>query len=880
MQASVHKIVLKNGMTVLIRPVHVVPKVSIQLWYDVGAKDEKSGEKGLAHLIEHMIFKGTEGKNSLHLSESDINTITHALSGSCNAFTWYDYTGYKFSLPAHTWHEALPIMADCMTNCSFKEDHLSSEMKAVIQELKMRRDKYTIAAAEGLMSSIYADHPYHYPVIGYKQDLWNAHSDLLRNFYKKHYCPNNATLVIVGDVSIDDALSQVKKYFESIPANPEYTAEQFPVSRDMVSKSLTLYRDIQQPTVMLAFMIPGARERLSVVFDVASLALGEGKSSRLYKKIVDELQLATSLSTFVWELFDSSLFFVYFEPKNLKDIDTIARHVLTEIDDIATHGLTEIELTRAIKQMRMRHYDLLESTESQAYEIGKTFLATGDENYVFTSLEESPERIQTELKRILRENCRLSVMHRAMVLPLAQEDKVHWAALQKASDAEDNRILSARIRTTPVEPPVYAYTLKLDTASLFAFPKPTISTLNNGIKVFQYNNNNTGKIDLVLELKAKSFYEPYEQQGIYAFVANMLTEGTEKHSATELAQEFEARGIALSVSPGSIAMSLLSSDLEKALELLIEVLTQATFVETEIEKVRDQMLTDLNNFWDNPSQCSGQIVRERIYKGHPYSKNGLGTKESIRKISRNDLLAFYKKYISPSGAKLAIVGDLAHYDLNAVLNKTLGAWQGTEVATLEFPEIAPGVKEEIIHPMERDQVVLCFANPSISRKHPDFDKLLLFDQILGGGVLNSMNSRLFELREQSGLFYSINGSLIAGANEQPGMVQVKTLVSLDRLKEAEAVILQTLRTVADTLTPQELEEAKNAITNSLVLNFESNGDAARAFLFIDRYNLPIDFFDTRAQKLATITTQEVQAAVRNVLHADQLTIFKVGRTQK
>jgi predicted Zn-dependent peptidase len=163
----VYKKILKNGLAVLVRPMHTIPEVSLQIWYKVGSKDEKSGERGIAHLIEHMIFKGTQGKGSLPLSESDINIVVHKLSGSCNAFTSYDYTGYLFTFPTHNWKEALPIMADCMQHCAFKEDHLSSEMKAVIQELKLYRDEYADLLLNDLLAVIFPDHPYHYPIIGY-----------------------------------------------------------------------------------------------------------------------------------------------------------------------------------------------------------------------------------------------------------------------------------------------------------------------------------------------------------------------------------------------------------------------------------------------------------------------------------------------------------------------------------------------------------------------------------------------------------------------------------------------------------------------------------------------------------------------------------------
>ena len=176
-ETVVSKKILENGLTVLVRSSHAVPKVSIQLWYNVGSKDEKTGEKGIAHLIEHMIFKGTK-----KLSESDINMITQKLSGVCNAFTSYDYTGYLFDFPSHHWQEALPIMADCMRNCTFKEEHLNSEMKAVIQELKMYRDNYSSSLIEHMISAIFNDHPYHYPIIGFKHDLWSLKSADLISF--------------------------------------------------------------------------------------------------------------------------------------------------------------------------------------------------------------------------------------------------------------------------------------------------------------------------------------------------------------------------------------------------------------------------------------------------------------------------------------------------------------------------------------------------------------------------------------------------------------------------------------------------------------------------------------------------------------------------
>ena len=308
MTKQVNKYVLKNGLTVLIKPLHRIPKVTTQLWYNVGSKDEKSGEKGIAHLIEHMIFKGTK-----KLSECDINMITHKLSGYTNAFTSYDYTGYIFDFPSQHWQEALPIMADCMRNCTFKEQFLSSELKAVIQELKMYKDDYMTSILEMLVSAIFSDHPYHHPIIGYKQDLWGLKREALVCFYEKHYIPNNATLVIVGDVDESYALNQAELHFGPIAADHDYKQQSYYHGSDLKNQAITIYRDIKVPQLILAWVIPGLRTSNKYVIDILSSLLGEGKGSRLYKKLVDELHLVTDLSTFTYALFDYGLFFIAFQ---------------------------------------------------------------------------------------------------------------------------------------------------------------------------------------------------------------------------------------------------------------------------------------------------------------------------------------------------------------------------------------------------------------------------------------------------------------------------------------------------------------------------------------------------------------------------------------
>ena len=868
---QVVKKVLSNGMTVLVRELHTLPKVAIQLWYNVGSKDEKTGEKGLAHLIEHMIFKGTK-----KLSESDISMLTHMLSGSTNAFTSYDYTGYLFNLPSHNWQEALPVMADCMVNCTFKEDHLNSEMKAVIQELKMYRDNYKRGLIMDMISAAFPDHPYHYPVIGFKQDLWNAHGDNLKTFYKKHYLPNNATLIVVGDVKAQEVFDLAEKYFGAIEPNNEYQKEQFFYTPDIISRSTILYRDIKQPFVALGYVIPGAQAKQDHILDVLGYVLGDGKGSRLYKKIVDEKHLATSLSLSGFSLFEHGMLLILFEPKDLAQTDHIIDLINKEIQDIVENGLTNTELERAIKKARMDYYNLLEDIEQQAYKIGQYYLATDDENYALNYLSQSPQELEKIIQNLLRSYCRPSVVHRGMVLPLPEDEKASWAQLQKESDQEDNAILAARERTSPIEDPSYAKTLKIKDGQQFNFPKATVAQISNGLKALYYHTINTPKIDLIIELKAKSYFDPEGKQGLSNFVSHMLLEGTKKYTAAQLADELGIRGMSFIAYPGGIAFSMLRDDFAKGLELINEILTSCIFDKKEMEKVRIQLYTAVKNFWDQPKQFVNQIIDEAIYKDHPYAKNDLGSHESIKHINRKDLIDWYKKTITPVGATMAIVGDLNGYDVPAMLENAFSSWQGKAIEPIEFPVIEPVKKEEIDHFINRDQVVLAFAGASIERKNPDFDKLILFDQIFSGGL----HSRLYQLREQSGLFYNISGTMVAHTDEQPGMVMVKTIVSLDRLAEAEQVIGDTIKNVAGTIAPEEIDQARHMIVNSLVNLFESNFAIAKAFLWLEKYKFPTDFFDKRGTMLATVTLDDVKKSVNKYLDLDKMIVVKVGRVEK
>ncbi|CAN5205024.1 pitrilysin family protein [soil metagenome] len=870
---KIHKKILNNGLTILVYPLHTIPKVAVQLWYGVGSKDEKDGQRGLAHLLEHMIFKGTSV-----LSESDINMISHKLSGNCNAFTSHDYTGYLFDFPKQNWHNALSLLADCMRNCTFKEDLLNAELKAVIQELKMYKDDYKTSLAEEMLSAIFQEHPYHYPIIGYKQDLWSINREGLLSFYRQHYVPNNGTLIIVGDVDAEAAFDLAATAFENIKADATYIPEQFAFSSDICSREVTVRRDVQQPSLMYAWVVPGLKQQKNYITDIASWILGEGKGSRLYRKLVDELELATDLQVDLYELFDANILFLHVDPMDEEGIAAIEEIIKTEIINLATVPVSDDELIRAHKQSHVEHIGLFESNQKIAYELGKIFLATKNENAIFEYPELNSAALKKEVQEFFASYIRPSIMQKGALLPFIGKQQEEWLLLQEQADKLDQVILSRKVRESTVECGVFVEQVVVNEATSFSYPKAAKIELENGLELLTYNQPITPKIDIMLDLKVRNFYDPEDKQGLLNFMIEMLGEGTQDYTDQEFSDAAEARGISINVQTGLISVSMLKEDFEFGLSLLEQLLCKPTFPEKNIAKIRQQIAAEIAHFWDSPSDFAGQLVRSSLYgKDHPYHKNLFGTLESIKKIKREDILQAYKKYITPHQAAMAIVGDLEGIDVAEITQRVLGNWQGDEVEDLFYPALEVIHNKTVVHPINRDQTVLCFAGRSVGRLDKDYDALLLFDQVFTAGVLGSMNSYLFKLREQTGLFYSIGGSLVAGADEQPGLVFIKTMVSNDRLDEAEKLIAQTIDGAKNMLTQEDLDHARNAIINTTVDNFESNDTTAQALLFVNRFKLKPTYFDDRIASLKQITVEEVKNSVGMLLDSHKLIRIKIGR---
>lgn len=876
MSEAVQRVVLSNGLTLLMRVQSRIPKVASQMWYRVGSAHERSGERGIAHLLEHMVFKGTTT-----LSESDIDTIVQKLAGYTNAFTSYDYTGYIYDFPAQYSTVAINLLADSMRNCVFDSEHLASEMKAVIQELRMFRDDYQTALVESLITAIFRDHPYRYPIIGYKQDLWSITSEKLHDFYKRYYAPNNGTLVIVGDIDCAQIADQVEKSFGNYVPTPGLSSQSHMVGHkhffEGVTHTVTLYRTIEQPLFIAAYVVPGARADQDYFLEIIRTVVGSGRGSRLYQELVEKKNYATDVDACVYNLFDYGILFVVVRPCAVADIPIIREICEQVMADIALRGITVQELERAMASVSREHESMMEYIHRQAQWIGAYYLATGNPHGIISFTQKTSDLVASVVQTIAAQYLHPVDMHTGVILPLPAADSARLLAHQSDSDAYDELHLSGIQRQSIVAPPRYAHTVHREPGPQINYAPFVTFDLANGTRCLVSESRHTERVVLVLEWKADHTYDPDGQWGCAYVAALLFHEGTTRFSAIDLAIYLEVHGFEFHTAAGWVSLTVPAHKLSLGVELLTHIILETVYTPAAIEKVKLRVLADLAAYWDDPMQYVGDIARQKIYNQHPYAKSPLGNKEDIQKLSLEEMLNYRASYITPQGARCAIVGACNPEDAYKIFKAEWERFTGSVVPGLVYPVILPVREQKFHYAAIRDQIALCFAGKTVARDNKDFDPLIIFDQIFTGGRSGGMGSRLFGIRSQTGLFYAIGGSLVKYTAEQPGMIFIKTLVSQDSCARAQGAVMDAIRHAAERTTTAEIDDARYALIQGLMDSYETNLHYARTILSIDRFNLGDHYLSQRADQIMTISESDIRAVAQKYLQQEQLITVTVGR---
>src|SRR5678816_3560365 len=363
---AVRRTVLDNGLTVLTRELHSSPIVSTMIWYRVGSRNEELGQTGKSHFLEHMLFKGTD-----RFGKGEIDLLTLKNGGNNNAFTSHDFTAYYFNFASDRWEIALDIEADRMVNCVFAPEEFEAEKKVVIEELRMGLDSPWGTLIQELDATAYKVHPYRNPVIGWLHDVERATDSEQQAYYHRHYHPSNATLVLTGDFETERALEKVYERFSSIPKAPERKTPVAAEPAQRGEKRLKVQWRSKVPRIAIAYHAPEIAHPDSYGLQVLNLILTEGKTSRLYQRLVEKEQSVTFVTAEYAESKDPTLFHIRAEARGAQTPEEIEATIHEELDRIATQGASQQELDRAKHQVQAHFVLSRERAVDQAMLLGQ-----------------------------------------------------------------------------------------------------------------------------------------------------------------------------------------------------------------------------------------------------------------------------------------------------------------------------------------------------------------------------------------------------------------------------------------------------------------------------------------------------------------------------
>jgi zinc protease len=871
---TVSKKVLENGLTIISARVGRIPKVLVQIAYDVGSAVEEEGEKGLAHLVEHMIFKGTDEK----LQEGAIDGIARKYGASFNAFTSTDETSYYFEVDRANWHHFLPILSDCMQNCTFDSEHLASEVKAVIQELNMYRDRHTSRMVEQALHVAFPpNHPYHHPVIGYKEDLASLTAEGLKAFYKKYYHPERAVLFIVGDIDPDEAIKRAEEEFKAIPGGTSQPPRQFPTHLpEFISHTISIYEQVQREKVALFWTIPGIIDKAGPIVDMISSVLGGGEGSRLYRRLIDELQIAEDIGAHGYQMMNGGLFLVLVEPKEGQQqacLDAINQVMQEFLESGAEHD----ELERVCARERSRFVLTLESLNSTVYEWIESYFATRNEYAIFDRLDQIESITDQDVLKFSRTYLQGYMAGKVELLPMSDLQREQWPALQEQHKMIEQKILQVHNRTTPISEPALPESFTKPNPLSFSFPRPQISkTLSNKLFVNYLHDDVLPLCSLNMQFRDSPYFAGSLKGRLVSLMMGTLIEGSTSHSKKELVDFLDGYGVYYRLDNVGAHFTVTADAFEAVSERFFDILLNPAFDNAAVEKMKDLFIATLERSKDSAKDIGFRLFKNLVYKGTDCEWSVDDAIEAVRSFGRDEMVQLHRRVVTPESVIMSLVGPLSDSQVEALYSMLESKWHASSspYQPLLVGERSFKPDQVVTHQMMRDQVFMIMGRPSeVNMTDDDYLPLKMLNLI----AFYSLGSRLYEIREQTGMFYNASGALAAGAGREPGQDSVYAIVNPDKVDEAERLISDMLVTLArDGVSEDEVDAARQMILNQYIDMVSTTGYVASYFSSLEVYGLSQDYYDLSLKRINTMNAAQLSEVAARYFSPEGMVKIRVG----
>jgi len=868
------KYTLPNGLQVILVEDKRLPVVAVNVWYHVGPANEAPGLAGFAHLFEHMMFAGSK-----HLPRGLADRLLEGAGASdSNGGTGYDSTSYYDTVPANQLELALWVHADRMGYLLDVLDQkaLSNQQDVVRNERRetVENEPYGIVE-EALNHALFPPgHPYYASVIGSHTDIQGAQLGDVRDFFTRYYGPNNASIVIAGDIDKVKARALVAKYFGSLKAGPAVARPQVSTPPITEERRLTVPDRVELARVYMGWLTPPAYQPGDTELAVAAQILAGGKSSRLYQSLVYERQIAQDVDADQDARALASTFLVEVTARAGHTPQELEAAIDAELAALREQGPSAAEVARAKRQIETAMLTGLEQLggDGLADQLNHYNQFTGDPGYLAQDIAALRRITPADVQRAAQ--TWLQPKHRVIVAAVPGEPTLpHDPPVPKQGK-------SPKAKSTGVNP-AEAWRAKAPQAGpapQFTLPLGETFRLQNGLTVIHHRNPALPLVSAEVVVRSGADSNPLALPGLASFTAQMLTEGTARRSALALAEEVAQLGAFLDADSGTnasaVSLLALRSTFEQAFAIMADVVLHPAFPPEEIERQRAGRLGDLLGQRDEAEAVAAVTAVAALYgPRHPYGYGQLGLEAAVHAITREDVLAFWRRHYVPANAALVVTGDIALDELKTLAERHFGAWQGDQA-----PAFAPGApaptraRVVVVDKPGAPQTALRLVAVGAERISDQYPALEVMNAAFGGLFTSRINQ---SLREEKGYSYGVFSGFRYGRT--PGPFSIAGSVRADATGASVAEILREARAMMDQPLPDaELAGARNAQLLSLPNGFETNADVGASLAEAFVFGLPLDYYRQLPAKLAAVTAHDVQAAARRYLDPAQLIIVAVG----
>ncbi|MFO7288068.1 MAG: pitrilysin family protein [Gammaproteobacteria bacterium] len=852
---------LDNGLRVIVHEDRKAPVVAVSIWYHVGSKNEPEGKTGFAHLFEHLMFNGTE-----HYDGEWFEPMQQVGATDMNGTTWLDRTNYFQTVPTPALDLALWMESDRMGHLlgAVTQEKLDNQ-RGVVQNEKRQGDNAPYGRVnydlyEGLFPP---GHPYRHPTIGSMEDLDAASLEDVREWFRTYYGPNNAVLVLAGDIDVATAREKVEKYFGHIPAGPDVDRFETWVPERKHNTRQIQYDEVPAVLVNRAWAVPPRTTRDRALLDLAAAVLGEGRNSRLYLDLIHERQVATQVNVGVsaFELasvFDLSVVLNPGQPASVgtEAIDRIMAEFLRT-------GPTVEELERVVASINssiIRGLEKVGGFGGKATTLAEGELYAGDPLFIKTYLEwinsATPADVLDAARRWLGDG-----WHQVDVLPAGR-----YSTSFEGID-----------RSTGLPP------LPTDMPSL-KFPEIHTGKLSNGIEVVLAERHQLPIVEMTIQFDAGYAADAGGKLGVASFAMSMLDTGTRTRNSLQISDEAARLGARIgagsNLDASYVSLSALSNQLEPSVALWADLILNPVFAEEEIQRLRARWLAVIAQEKSDPSSLALRLLPPVIYgSGHAYGVpfTGTGTVESISSITRQDLIDFKETWLRPDNARIFVVGDTTLEEIVPILERAFRGWRAPStprptknVAKVELPD-SPRM---ILIDKPNSPQAFILAGHVAPGLGTDRDLAIeAMNRVLGGTFTARIN---MNLREQKGWSYGARTALQSAKGDRPFLVYAP--VQIDRTADSIAELIRELEAIKTTAPVTELEMNRviAQLTRELPGSFETAGAVLGSLVTSARYGRPLDFAATLTERYEALTLEDLQSAAQDIVHPESLVWIVVG----